>query len=68
MPGRMREWGHGRDYRYHAPDQNPKFPSTRGRREVMGWLTVMQNTNAWTRRPDGAHWDGMEYWDPAVPT
>ena len=63
---------------------------------MMGWLTVMQNTNAWTRqqqaaarqaialykrrlrplirdaqlfhissRPDGVHWDGMEYWDPA---
>jgi alpha-galactosidase len=63
---------------------------------MMGWLTVMQNTNAWTAaqhtaareaialyktrlrplirnaelfhispRPDGLHWDGMEYWDPA---
>ena len=63
---------------------------------MMGWLTVMQNTNAWTAqqhtaareaialykarlrplirdaqlfhispRPDGVHWDGMEYWDPA---
>jgi len=63
---------------------------------MMGWLTVMQNTNEWTaeqhaaarkaialykarlrplireaelfhisRRPDGVHWDGMEYWDPA---
>ena len=63
---------------------------------MMGWLTVMQNTTAWTaeqhaaarkaialyktrlrplireaelfhvsRRPDGEHWDGIEYWDPA---
>jgi alpha-galactosidase len=63
---------------------------------MMGWLTVMQNTNEWTAdqhaaarkaialykarlrplirdaelfhispRPDGVHWDGMEYWDPA---
>jgi alpha-galactosidase len=63
---------------------------------MMGWPTVMQNTNTWTAqqhaaareaialyklrlrplirdaelfhispRPDGAHWDGMEYWDPA---
>ncbi len=62
---------------------------------MMGWLTVMQNTNEWTRqqhaaareaialykrrlrplirdaqlfhvsaRPDGVHWDAMEYWDP----
>ena len=61
---------------------------------MMGWLTVMQNTNAWTleqhdaakrdfdlykkelrpfirdadlyhisRRPDGVHWDGIEYYD-----
>jgi alpha-galactosidase len=63
---------------------------------MMGWLTVMQDTNDWTPeqhtaardaialyksqlrplirnaelfhispRPDGVHWDGMEYWDPA---
>jgi Melibiase/Glycosyl hydrolase family 36 C-terminal domain len=63
---------------------------------MMGWLTVMQNTNEWSARehaaarralmlyktrlrplirdaelfhisarPDGVHWDGMEYWDPA---
>jgi alpha-galactosidase len=63
---------------------------------MMGWLTVMQNTTAWTAeqhaaarraialyktrlrplirdaqlfhisaRPDGVHWDGMEYWDRA---
>jgi len=63
---------------------------------MMGWLTVMQNTNTWNAeqhaaargaialyklrlrplirdaelfhispRPDGVHWDGMEYWDPA---
>ena len=63
---------------------------------MMGWLTVMQNTNDWTAeqhaaarkaivlyktrlrplirdaelfhislRPDGTHWDGMEYWDRA---
>jgi alpha-galactosidase len=63
---------------------------------MMGWLTIMQDTNAWTleqhdaarhafalykqqlrplirdarlyhisERPDGVHWDGMEYWDPA---
>ena len=63
---------------------------------MMGWLTVMQNTNGWTAdqhtaareaialykarlrplirdaqlfhispRPDGVHWDGMEYWNPA---
>ena len=62
---------------------------------MMGWLTVMQDTNKWTveqhavarkaialykarlrplirdaqlfhisRRPDGVHWDGMEYFDP----
>jgi hypothetical protein len=62
---------------------------------MMGWLTVMQNTNAWTpeqhadarqefalykkklrpfirdadlyhisARPDGVHWDGIEYYDP----
>jgi alpha-galactosidase len=61
---------------------------------MMGWLTVMQNTNAWTpeqhaaakqefalykeklrsfirdadlyhisARPDGVHWDGIEYYD-----
>ncbi|HEX4065643.1 MAG TPA: alpha-galactosidase [Acidobacteriaceae bacterium] len=63
---------------------------------MMGWLSVMQNTNEWTPaqhdaarreltiykarlrplirdaqlfhiapRPDGVHWDGIEYWDPA---
>jgi alpha-galactosidase len=63
---------------------------------MMGWETIMQDTNAWTEeqheaarqafalykeklrplirdgelfhispRPDGVHWDGMEYWDPA---
>jgi alpha-galactosidase len=63
---------------------------------MMGWISVMQNTNDWTAeqhdaarralalyktrlrplirdaqlfhvspRPDGVHWDGMEYWDPA---
>jgi hypothetical protein len=62
---------------------------------MMGWLTVMQDTNAWTPqqhaaatsefalykkelrplirdadlyhvspRPDGIHWDGLEYFDP----
>ncbi len=62
---------------------------------MMGWITVMQDTSAWTleqhalarqtikfyktnlrplirdaelfhvsARPDGVHWDGMEYWDP----
>jgi alpha-galactosidase len=62
---------------------------------MMGWLTVMQNTNAWTPeqhaaakeefalykeelrpfirdadlyhislRPDGVHWDAIEYYDP----
>ncbi len=62
---------------------------------MMGWITVMQDTSAWTaeqhavarqsiqlykttlrplirqgelfhisKRPDGVHWDGMEYWDP----
>ena len=61
---------------------------------MMGWLTLMLDTNAWTReqhsdakqelgmykrelrplirdarlyhvspRPDGVHWDGLEYWD-----
>lgn len=61
---------------------------------MMGWLTVMQDTNVWTPeqhadaraefarykarlrplirdaalfhispRPDGVHWDGIEYWD-----
>jgi len=63
---------------------------------MMGWMTVMQDTTAWTAeqheaarqafalykrelrplirdaqlfhissRPDGVHWDGAEYWDPA---
>ena len=63
---------------------------------MVGWFSVMQNTNDWTReqhdaarreiglyksqlrplirdaqlfhiapRPDGIHWDGIEYWDPA---
>ena len=63
---------------------------------MMGWETIMQDTNAWTAeqhnaarsafalykeklrplirdarlyhvsdRPDGVHWDGLEYWDPA---
>ena len=63
---------------------------------MMGWITVMQDTSAWSPqqheaarqaitlykqqlrplirdahlyhvspRPDGIHWDGMEYWDPA---
>jgi alpha-galactosidase len=62
---------------------------------MMGWLTLMQDTSAWTRqqheasrdaialykralrpllrdarlyhvstRPDGVHWDGIQYWDP----
>ena len=62
---------------------------------MMGWLTIMQDTNAWTAqqhaaakeefalyksqlrplirdadlyhispRPDGVHWDGVEYFDP----
>jgi len=66
---------------------------------MMGWETIMQDTNAWTPeqheaarqafalykeklrslirdaeifhispRPDGVHWDGMEYWDPARAT
>ncbi|UWZ82170.1 glycoside hydrolase family 36 protein [Occallatibacter riparius] len=63
---------------------------------MMGWLTLMMDTSAWTpaqhetakqaialykeklrplirdaeifhitSRPDGVHWDGIEYWDPA---
>jgi alpha-galactosidase len=63
---------------------------------MMGWLTIMLDTNAWTAeqhaeakqeialykkelrglirdgslyhvspRPDGIHWDGIEYWDAA---
>ena len=63
---------------------------------MMGWITIMQDTTAWTPeqhqaafqafalykaqlrplireaslfhisdRPDGVHWDGLEYWDPA---
>jgi len=63
---------------------------------MMGWLTIMQDTTAWTPeqhdaaraaialykqelrplirdarlyhasvRPDGVHWDGIEYWDPS---
>jgi alpha-galactosidase len=63
---------------------------------MMGWLTIMLDTTAWSgeqhdaakreivlyqqrlrplirdaelfhisARPDGVHWDGMEYWDPA---
>ena len=63
---------------------------------MMGWLTIMTDTTAWTpeqhvlaknafelykeklrplirdarlyhvsARPDGVHWDGLEYWDPA---
>lgn len=62
---------------------------------MMGWLTIMLDTNAWSTeqhgvakqeidlykkqlrglirdanlyhvspRPDGVHWDGIEYWDP----
>jgi len=62
---------------------------------MMGWFTIMLDTNAWTaeqheaakqevklykdelrslirdadlyyvsERPDGVHWDGIEYWDP----
>lgn len=62
---------------------------------MMGWLTIMQETNTWSAeqhaeakqeidlykkmlralirdadlyhispRPDGIHWDGVEYWDP----
>lgn len=62
---------------------------------MMGWLTIMQDTNTWSveqhtevkreidlyktklralirdadlyhisLRPDGIHWDGIEYWDP----
>lgn len=62
---------------------------------MMGWITIMTDTTAWTPeqhemarqaialykeklrplirdahlyhvspRPDGVHWDGMEYWDP----
>jgi hypothetical protein len=62
---------------------------------MMGWLTIMTDTSAWTpeqhamarqafelykeklrplirdaqlyhasARPDGVHWDGIEYWDP----
>jgi alpha-galactosidase/disulfide oxidoreductase YuzD len=63
---------------------------------MMGWVTIMTDTTAWTAeqheaarkafalyknqlrplirdahlyhisaRPDGVHWDGVEYWDPA---
>jgi alpha-galactosidase len=63
---------------------------------MMGWFTIMLDTNAWSPeqhtaakqeidlykkdlrplirdanlyhvspRPDGVHWDGIEYWDPA---
>lgn len=63
---------------------------------MMGWMTIMQDTNAWSSaqheaarqqfalyktqlrplirearlwhistRPDGVHWDGIEYWAPA---
>jgi hypothetical protein len=63
---------------------------------MMGWVTIMTDTTAWSSeqheaarkaialykeklrplirdarlyhvsaRPDGVHWDGMEYWDPA---
>ena len=63
---------------------------------MMGWVTIMMDTTAWTAqqheaarqaialykqklrplirdarlyhvspRPDGVHWDGMQYWDPA---
>ena len=62
---------------------------------MMGWITIMQDTTAWTPqqhqaarqafalykaqlrplirdaqlfhvsdRPDGVHWDGLQYWDP----
>lgn len=62
---------------------------------MMGWFTIMQDTNSWSTeqhgeakqeialykeklrslirdanlyhispRPDGVHWDGIEYWDP----
>jgi hypothetical protein len=64
---------------------------------MMGWMTIMLDTTAWTpeqhdaarkafalyknrlrpfirdanlyhvsERPDGIHWDGMEYWDPST--
>lgn len=64
---------------------------------MMGWLTIMQDTNAWSaeqhaeakkeidlykkqlrglirdarlyhvsQRPDGVHWDGIQYWDPEL--
>jgi alpha-galactosidase len=63
---------------------------------MMGWVSIMQDTTAWSpeqhkaarqaialykeklrplirdaqlfhvsERPDGVHWDGMEYWDPS---
>jgi len=66
---------------------------------MMGWMTIMTDTTAWTAeqhqaarqafalykrqlrplirdahlyhvsdRPDGIHWDGLEYWDPARAT
>ncbi|MGA2808482.1 MAG: alpha-galactosidase [Terracidiphilus sp.] len=66
---------------------------------MMGWITIMQDTTAWSPeehqaarqafalykeklrplirdarlyhvsdRPDGVHWDGVEYWDPARAT
>ena len=66
---------------------------------MMGWLTIMQDTNGWSAeqhaeakeeidiykrklrglirdadlyhispRPDGVHWDGIEYWDPRSKT
>ena len=75
----------------------PRFENFRYmlRSGMMGWLTIMTDTNAWSAeqhaeakieidlykrelrglirdaylyhispRPDGVHWDGIQYWDP----
>lgn len=83
------------DYVMKWPTPRPENFLYMLRSGMMGWLTVMQNTNDWTieqhtaareaialykarlrplirnarlyhisPRPDGVHWDGMEYWDP----
>jgi hypothetical protein len=82
-------------YEQKWPTPHPENFLYELRSGMMGWFTVMQDTNAWTAeqhaaarqaikfyktnlrplirdaelfhisaRPDGVHWDGMEYWDP----
>lgn len=83
------------DYVEKWPTPSPQNFLYMLRSGMMGWLTIMQDTNAWTaeqhaaakeefelyksqlrplirdadlyhisERPDGVHWDGIEYFDP----